>query len=139
MGLFLMNKISADKLIVKKISQGFTLIEVMLAMSIFAIAGVALVSSSNTHFTNLSHLENKMMANWVASNQLVEATLDKSWPPKNNKKGKVELAGREWFWLQKVAKTNDKNMSAVTIEVRTDQTQKSSLSSLTTYIAKEEK
>lgn len=134
-----MNKISADKLIVKKISQGFTLIEVMLAMSIFAIAGVALVSSSNTHFTNLSHLENKMMANWVASNQLVEATLDKSWPPKNNKKGKVELAGREWFWLQKVAKTNDKNMSAVTIEVRTDQTQKSSLSSLTTYIAKEEK
>lgn len=134
-----MNKISADKLIVKKISQGFTLIEVMLAMAIFAIAGVALVSSSNTHFTNLSHLENKMMANWVASNQLVEATLDKSWPPKNNKKGKVELAGREWFWLQKVAKTNDKNMSAVTIEVRTDQTQKSSLSSLTTYIAKEEK
>jgi general secretion pathway protein I len=80
-----------------------------------------------------------MMANWVASNQLVEASLDKSWPRRNNKKGKVELAGREWFWIQKVVKTNDQNMSAVSIEVRVDQTSKSTLSSLTTYVAKESK
>lgn len=118
---------------------GFTLIEVMLAMAIFAIAGVALVSTSDTHFRNLSHLETKMMANWIASNQLVEASLVKKWPLKNNKKGKVELAGRDWFWIQKIAKTNDQNMSAVTIEVRLDETEKSSISFLTTYLAKAEK
>ncbi len=118
---------------------GFTFIEVMLAMAIFAIAGVALVSTSDTHFRNLSHLETKMMANWIASNQLVEASLVKKWPLKNNKKGKVELAGRDWFWIQKIAKTNDQNMSAVTIEVRLDETEKSSISFLTTYLAKAEK
>lgn len=116
--------------------RGFTLIEVMLAMAIFAFAGVALVSSVDTHLRNLSHLETKMIASWVASNQLVEATLDKSWPLKNNKKGKVELAGREWFWQQKIAKTNDNNMSAVSIEVRLKETQKSFLASLTTYVSK---
>lgn len=120
-------------------NKGFTLIEVMLAMAVFAIAGVALVSSTETHFRNLSHLETKMMASWVASNQLVEARLDTSWPLRNNKKGKVELAGREWFWIQKVAKTTDQNMSAVSIDVRLNQADKFSLSSLTTYVAKERK
>lgn len=118
-------------------TKGFTLIEVMLAMAIFAIAGVALVSSTSTHFRNLSLLETKMIANWVASNQLVEISLEKSWPLKNNKKGKEELAGREWFWVQKVVKTNDENMSQVTIEVRLDQTAKSSITSLSTYVVKE--
>jgi len=118
---------------------GFTLIEVMLAMAIFAIAGVALVSTSDTHFRNLSHLETKMIANWVASNQLVEASLETKWPLKNNKKGKVEIAGREWYWLQKISKTNDQNMSAVTIEVRLDEASKSSIGFLTTYLAKAQK
>jgi len=120
-------------------SAGFTLIEVMLAMAIFAIAGVALISSADTHFRHLSYIETKMMANWVASNQLVEATLDKSWPPKNNKKGKVELAGREWFWMQKVLKTTDQNMKAVSVEIRLDKAKETSLASLTTYLVKETK
>jgi len=118
---------------------GFTLIEVMLAMAIFAIAGVALVSTSDTHFRNLSHLETKMMANWIASNQLVEASLETKWPLKNNKKGKVEIAGQEWYWLQKISKTNDQNMSAVTIEVRLDEASTSSIGFLTTYLAKAQK
>lgn len=119
--------------------KGFTLIEVMVAMAVFAIAGVALIASTSTHFTNLSVLETKMLANWVASNQLVEASLEQSWPLKNNKKGKVELAGREWFWQQKIAKTNDKNMSQVSIEIRLKETDKLSLSSLSTYVIKEGK
>jgi general secretion pathway protein I len=122
-----------------KLCKGFTLIEVMVAMAVFAIAGVALIASTSTHFTNLSVLETKMLANWVASNQLVEASLEQSWPLKNNKKGKVELAGREWFWQQKIAKTNDKNMSQVSIEIRLKETDKLSLSSLSTYVIKEGK
>lgn len=115
---------------------GFTIIEVMLAMAVFAIAGVALLGTADTHFKNLSHLEAKMMANWVASNQLVEVTLDKNWPPKNNKKGKVELAGREWFWLQKSIETTDNNMKAVVIEVRLEEKQKLAVASLMTYVSK---
>lgn len=136
----LMNR-SASKSIIKspKKRKGFTLIEVMVAMAVFAIAGVALISSTSTHFTNLSLLETRMIANWVASNQLVEASLDESWPLKNNKKGKVELAGREWFWQQTIAKTNDKNMSQVSIEVRLDETDESSLTSISTYVVKEGK
>ncbi len=119
-----------------KLSQGFTLIEVMLAMAIFSIAGIALLSAADNNFKNLSHLENKVLANWVASNQLVTVTLDPAWPPKNNKKGSVEMAGQEWFWLQKVIKTTDKDMRAVVVEIRSEEDQKLAITSVMTYVSK---
>ncbi|MBA6232846.1 MULTISPECIES: type II secretion system minor pseudopilin GspI [unclassified Colwellia] len=119
-----------------KLSLGFTLIEVMLAMAIFSIAGIALLSAADNNFKNLSHLESKVLANWVASNQLVAVTLAEEWPPKNNKKGKVEMAGQEWFWLQKVIKTENKNMRSVVIEVRNKEDQKLAITSMVTYLSK---
>jgi len=119
-------------------AKGFTLIEVMLAMAVFAIAGVALLSAANNNFRHINHLEDKMFAGWLASNQLVSVTLDKTWPPKNNLKGDVELGGRKWFWLQRVVKTTDKNMRAVVVEIRLDEDDELAVSSLMTYVSKSE-
>tara|TARA_R110001583_G_scaffold3812_7_gene23300 strand:+ start:8382 stop:8798 length:417 start_codon:yes stop_codon:yes gene_type:complete len=117
---------------------GFTLIEVMLALAVFSIAGVALLSAASNNARNIGHLENKMFANWVASNQLVTASLEEKWPPKNNAKGEVELAGRAWFWQQKVIKTTDNDMRAIVMEVRLHENDKLAVSSLTTYVSKVE-
>jgi general secretion pathway protein I len=122
---------------VNKLQKGFTLIEVMLAMAVFSIAGIAILGTADTNARNLGYLESKIIASWVASNQLVEVTLDTSWPPKNNKKGKVELAGQVWFWQQKVVKTTDKDLRAMVMEVRLDEKDPSALTSLMTYISKQ--
>jgi general secretion pathway protein I len=120
----------------KRSSLGFTLIEVMLAMAIFSIAGIALLSASDNNIKNLSHLENKILANWVASNQLVAVSLDPQWPPKNNKKGTVEMAGQEWFWLQKVIKTENKDMRSIVIEIRNKEDEKLAVTSMVTFVSK---
>ena len=117
--------------------QGCTLIEVMLAMAVFAIAGVAMLGAASTNFNNMGLLEQKMLANWVASNQLVASRLEQTWPPKNNKKGKVEMAGHEWFWQQKVIKTTDGNMRAVVMEVRFNEKDELALTSMMTYVSKD--
>lgn len=117
-------------------SLGFTLIEVMLALAVFSIAGIALLSTANNNARNIGYLESKMFANWVASNQLVAASLEAKWPPKNNLKGEVELAGRAWFWQQKVIKTTDNDMRAIVMEVRLHEDDELAISSLTTYISK---
>jgi general secretion pathway protein I len=119
-----------------KRSKGFTLIEVMLAMAVFSIAGIAILGTADTNVRNLGYLESKIMASWVASSQLVEVTVNSEWPPKNNKKGKVELAGQTWFWQQKVLKTTDKDMRSIVMQVRLDEKEASALTSLTTYISK---
>lgn len=140
-----MNNINGKRVFSKKHlgcylrQQGFTLIEVMLAMAVFSIAGIALLGASSNNARNIGHLENKMFANWVASNQLVMASLDSQWPPKNNKKGEVELAGRAWFWQQKVIQTTDKDMRAIVIEVRLKESDELAVSSFITYVSKVEK
>ncbi|GAA0811927.1 type II secretion system minor pseudopilin GspI [Colwellia sp. D2M02] len=127
-----------NKLLLKtRFKRGFTLIEVMLAMAVFAIAGVALVGVADNNARHVAYLEEKMFAGWVASNQLVSAHLSTAWPPKNNLKGEVEMAGRKWFWLQKVIKTDNNEMRAIVMEVRLDVDDESALSSVMTYIAQD--
>lgn len=122
-----------------KKSFGFTLIEVMLAMAVFSIAGIALLSTATNNARNIGYLEDKMFANWVAANQLVATHLVEQWPPKNNVKGNVELAGRAWFWQQKILKTADKDMRAIVMEIRLKENDELPISSLTTYVSKVEK
>ena len=119
-----------------KFHRGFTLIEVMLAMAIFAIAGTAILGTADANLRGLSKLEQTTIANWVVSNQLVEASLDTKWPPRNNKQGQVELAGIEWFWKQKVIKTTDKNMRALVMEVRLNEKDETPVAFMMTYVVK---
>jgi len=119
--------------------KGFTLLEVLIAMGIFAIAGVALLGVADTNFKSLSQIEQRTVALWVASNQLVEANLSQTWPPKDNLNGKVEMAGTEWFWLQKVLKTNDEELRHITIEVRLEEKEEQAITQLSTYVSKVEK
>ena len=116
---------------------GFTLLEVMLAMAVFAIAGVALLGVADNNYRHISHLEEQMFANWVASNQLVAVSLDKTWPPKNNRKGKVEMAGRTWYWQQKLIKTPTKELRGLVMEVRLNEDDELVTASLITYLAQD--
>lgn len=120
--------------------QGFTLLEVMVALSICAMAGIAAMQISGEHINHLSTIEEQTYASWVAENQLVEirAQGDK-WAAKNNHKGKVELAGQTWYWQQKVTRTADSSFVKVDIEVYTDEQYEQFAYTLSTYIDKEAK
>jgi general secretion pathway protein I len=116
---------------------GFTLIEVMLAMAVFAVAGVALLGVADNNYRHISLLEEKMLANWVASNQLVELSLATTWPPKNNRKGNVEMAGRTWYWQQKVIKTDNNLLRQIIMEVRASENDELVSASMETYLSQD--
>lgn len=115
-------------------ASGFTLLEVMLALAVFAFAGTALLKVAGSSLLGTAHIERLSVAQWVAANQLVEANLSDKWPPQKSS-GEVEMAGREWFWQQIVQETEDKNMRAITIEVRESENDKNSVTSLMTYVS----
>ncbi|WP_371375873.1 type II secretion system minor pseudopilin GspI [Thalassotalea aquiviva] len=114
--------------------KGFTLLEVMLALAIFALAGMALTKSVNSTLMGTNHIEDVSIAQWIAANKLVDATLDQTWPPKKAS-GRVEMANREWFFHKIVKETEDKNLRAITIEVRFDEKDKHEITSLVTYVS----
>ena len=77
---------------------GMTLIEVMVALVIFALAGLAVMQSTLQQTRQLGRMEEKILASWLADNQLVQLRLEKRWPALSwRPPGRAGLsAGREW-------------------------------------------
>jgi general secretion pathway protein I len=115
---------------------GLTLLEVMIALFIFAVAGTAMMKTASDHINNVGLVEEITLATWVANNQLTRVQLDDQWPPRNNQRGSEEMAGRTWYWQRTVTKTNDEDLRAVEVRVGLDETYADSVTSVTSFVAK---
>lgn len=119
-----------------KTSKGFTLIEMLLALAVFAYAASSILSVLGQSARNLSDIEQMTFASWVVNDRLVELQVDSQWPPKDKDKGEREMAGQKWFWQQKVEKTQDTNLRSITVFVSSDKEATQPIYSLTTFISK---
>lgn len=115
---------------------GLTLLEVLVALAVFAITGSAILKAVGDNLSSVGQIESVTFANWVANNQLARVQLERSWPLKNNLRGSEVMADREWFWVQEVKNTNEEDMKQVTITVGLDSTYEGSITSVTAYFAK---
>ena len=122
---------------IKKLA-GFTLLEVMVAMGICAMAGIAAMQVTGEHLSHIASIEEQTYASWVAENRLVMIrTQGEKWNGKNNNRGEEELAGITWYWQEKVTKTaGDPKFVKVQVEVFSDADYKNSLYDLSTFILK---
>lgn len=93
--------------VVKKIS-GFTLIEVMVALAIIAIALSALIKASGNHTYSASHLKNKTLAHYVALNEMTKLHIAQAWPGLGTEQKSIEMAGVEWYWTREINKIDNK-------------------------------
>lgn len=106
-------------------------------MVILATAGIAIVQSASVHISSQSRLQALNYAQWVASNQLNQLLITKTWPIKDNQKGSVEMAGQSWHWQQNKLKTAyGDDLISVTISVYADDNYKEYITELTTYMSK---
>jgi len=118
-------------------NKGFTLLEVMVALSICAMAGIAAMQATGDHINHLSSLEEQTYASWVAENVLVEQRVKgNKWQGKNGAKGTEVMGGVEWYWRQDVVATADKTFVKVTINVFSDEKLEYSIYELTSYLNK---
>lgn len=117
-------------------ARGFTLLEVMVAMTIFAIAGMALMQATATQTATLSTLESRTFARWVAENQLALETLEQRWPQEGWVNGESDMAGQRWYWRWQGVKTGDDNLRAMDVEVRSVKAQRDAEAMLRGYYAR---
>lgn len=95
--------------------QGFTIVEVLLALFIISmvIGGAAKVATSAV--THTSDLQDEAFANWVALNQISQAQIDKA--DKGRLDGKEEMGNTTWYW-QRDIQPNEAYESLLEIEVK---------------------
>ncbi|ALP41503.1 type II secretion system minor pseudopilin GspI [Aeromonas schubertii] len=115
-------------------ARGMTLLEVMVALAVFAVAGLSVMKSASEHLSGLSWLQEKTLATWVADNQLVQLRLEKKWPGDSWVEGESELAGQKWYWRYRGQATQDASLRLVEVEVRDTPKGENPITLLRTYI-----
>lgn len=75
---------------------GFTLIEVLVALAIFAVCATVLAGQSSTSLRHQQHLMDKQMALWVVKNRLAEIQLKSRPEAEGKSETDYDFAGRRW-------------------------------------------
>jgi len=103
---------------VKRVS-GFTLLEVLVALAVLAIAMGAIIRAATQSIATTADLREQTLAGWVALNTVNRWLLDaKPWPEEGTRSGDSELAGRTWRWEARFAKTADPDLRRLDVTVR---------------------
>ncbi len=97
--------------------RGFTLLEVLVALAVLAVAMGAVIKSAAQGAANATYLRDQTLAGWVALNTINEALLQKDWPPVGDSEGVTEMAEREWQWKLRVANTSDPDLRRLDVSV----------------------
>ncbi len=113
---------------------GFTLIEVLIALAIIAIALGAILSTSGSQANSTTYLKQKTIAHWVAMNEITRLQVEKRFPDLGKASGTVEMANVEWYWSRETLKTEDDNTRQVSYTVYADKNRESNLTHLVGYI-----
>lgn len=102
--------------------QGFTLVEVMVALAVVAVALPALMVALYQQIDATGYLRDKSMANLVAANKLTEVRI-LAHANKNLLKGKdsgmTEMGGRQWYWWIESKPTDVQEFYRLEIDVAT--------------------
>lgn len=118
---------------------GFTLLEVMIALSIVSIALVAIIGLMGAYVSNLQGLQQRTFAHWVAMNRIVELQLDDAWTQTaKEQQGKDETSLFPMLWRQSAVETPFERMRKVEIAVLEQRAESSEpLTRATTYVGRE--
>ncbi len=118
---------------------GFTLTEVMVALMIFAVLSVTLLTRMGDNIRAEHYLETKTLAAVIAENTLTEMRLKKEWSSVANKSDSVDMAGTRWLVTIVVTDTPNENFRKVDVKVGPEQrssSKESSVFTLTGYLGK---
>ncbi|TAM09611.1 MAG: type II secretion system protein GspI [Nevskiaceae bacterium] len=126
---------SRPGLIAGPADHGFTLLEVLVAVAVLAVAMGAIIASGGRYADRASDLRVKTLALWVAHNRLAEIEMTPSWPQTGTSSDDVEMGGRKWTWHVKVSATPDPTLRRVDVRVTPQGQDADNQASLTAFLS----
>jgi general secretion pathway protein I len=98
-------------------SRGFTLMEMLVAVAVVAIALGAIIGNAARYADSAAGLRDKTIALLVARNRMAELELGSSWPDTGRANEDVEMGGIKWTWRTEVKPTQDPTLRRIDIRV----------------------
>jgi len=116
---------------------GFTLLEVLIALVILALAFTASFLALSSSARHLLSLQDKTAAQWVGLNVISRAQLGIMQVPQGSGSttGTDKMFNKDWSWQLSVSPTPDTNTSRIDVTVGKGNNQ-SGVTSLTGYLPK---
>lgn len=85
--------------------RGFTLLEVLIALLVIALALLALMRTTAVQVHSLADLRERTLAGWLAQDVLAETRLANPLPNPGHSSGQRRFGGRDWRWEVQVQST----------------------------------
>ncbi|MGH8351538.1 MAG: type II secretion system minor pseudopilin GspI [Pseudomonas sp.] len=95
---------------------GFTLLEIMVALAVFATLAAAVLSASQYVVKQRGAVENRLFAAWLADNRLNELRLQAGLAA-GQQQQVVSMDQRDWVLHQHISATRDPRLLQVDIQV----------------------
>lgn len=100
-----------------RVSRGFTLIEVMVALAIVAFSLTAVAASMNQMIESANAMRDRTFASWIALNKVAEMRLAGVVPEVSTTSGELEYGNTDWAWEAVVSETGIENFMRVDVSV----------------------
>ena len=124
-----------------QVNNGFTLIEVLVALGIVAVGMAAAFMTASTSVQNAVGLKERTFAHWVAMNKMAEIHIGnrKEWPDLRKTTGSSIMAGHEWYWTvegKKPEGMQEDTIRKVEIQVRASENDEYPVTTLLGFVGK---
>ncbi len=97
--------------------QGFTLLEVLVALAILAITMAAISRTSGSSIQHAEALRTRIIADWVAQNRLALHQARGDWLPTGIQNGTETQAGQTFPWREEIIATPNPTMRRIVVKV----------------------
>jgi len=115
--------------------QGMTLIEVLIALVIVAVALSAAIRSVNAGVSNTDYLKQKSFAHWVAMNEVAEQqAVELKGGGASNEWTEADMAGHTWHINAKAVVTDDKSVLRVETRVYRERDDAQALAKVVSFV-----
>ena len=121
-------------------ASGFTLIEVLIALAVFAAVGITLAKNASTVVLQTSRMQEKALA-WsvasnVANNRFIRVEDESPIERTGRKTQEVLQANRSWFVETTLRSTDNEDLKALTVSVSDANTPDDVLVTLNTFVGR---
>jgi general secretion pathway protein I len=97
--------------------RGFTLVEMLVALTVFSLAALALVRLQGVTTRHAALIEERTLAQIVAANVAAESLTDPLPPAFGETRGEAENGGRRWRWSRVTRRSPEARIQRIDIEV----------------------